>query len=196
MEGYPYGYHNFIYTWIDTKDQNLPYLIPSEFVPIAFDIVGSLLPSAIDSIALEGINLRLGTSGLNMKQLTEEAAQRNMTITDVMAMPEQDSWIYSDGPSYVCSCFVVAIWKEAGVLDDMELNANEFTPKDVYELDVFNTTAVLPEQCTRADPDLPYCQILGKYKYTLPTYSTITPYPHMNEHCPSEGPDYIRTEGC
>jgi len=78
----------------------------------------------------------------------------------------------------------------------MEINAVEFTPKDIYQLNIFNDTAVLPEKCKQADPSLPYCQILGKYRLELNGYSTVEPYEHMNEVCPSLYPDYIRPDGC
>jgi hypothetical protein len=44
-------------------------------------------------------------------------AKRNMTFGDLMAMVEQDEWMYSDGPSLVCSSFVAAIYKAGGLLD-------------------------------------------------------------------------------
>ena len=117
-------------------------------------------------------------------------------MLQLMAEPELDGWYYSDGYSYVCSCFVIGVYKAAGLFGDMEINAVEFTPKDLYQINFFNTTAALPSQCTAADPELPYCQILGKYKFSLPGYSTVSPYSHMNEHCASLSPDYIRPDGC
>ena len=41
-------------------------------------------------------------------------------------MTEKDEWVYSDGYSLVCSSFAVAIYKAAGVLDDLEINASEY----------------------------------------------------------------------
>lgn len=124
-----------------------------------------------------------------------------MSIQDVMAMVEQDGWIYSgeeprDGLSYVCSAYVAAHYKAAGLFDDLEINATEFTPRDVYVLNVFDLESPRPEQCVTADPDSPFCQLLGNYRMTLPGYSTITPYEHMDEHCPSVGPAYFRPDGC
>jgi hypothetical protein len=43
---------------------------------------------------------------------------------------------------------------------------------------------------------LPYCQLMGKFYWELDNYSTIKPYDHMNERCPSLAPDFIREEGC
>ena len=196
VEGMPYGYHNFLFSWIDTPDENYPPTLPKEFVAIGFEIFNEILPSVMDTFFLQAMNHRLGTQGLNFRQVVREAATRNTTLIELMAQPELDGWMYSDGYSYVCSCFVVGVYKAAGLFGDMEINAVEFTPKDVYQLNIFNTTAVLPEKCTQADPSLPYCQILGKYRLTLPGYSTIEPYPNMNENCASVAPDFIRPDGC
>lgn len=28
LEGTPYGYHNFIYSWVDTENDNVPLILP------------------------------------------------------------------------------------------------------------------------------------------------------------------------
>lgn len=38
-EGLPYGYHNFLYSWIDTPEQNLPDILPQDLVPVVFSIL-------------------------------------------------------------------------------------------------------------------------------------------------------------
>lgn len=44
-----------------------------------------------------------------------------MNIQEVMAIPEQDGWIYdgfeNDGLSYVCSGFSASLYKAAGLFD-------------------------------------------------------------------------------
>lgn len=55
-----------------------------------------------------------------------------------MAMPEQDGWEYRDGLSYVCSGYSAGMYKAAGIFGDLEINATEFTPRDVYDLDIFD----------------------------------------------------------
>jgi hypothetical protein len=39
MEGLPYGYHNFLYGFVDTLNDNWPSLLPKDFVPIVFSIL-------------------------------------------------------------------------------------------------------------------------------------------------------------
>lgn len=114
---------------------------------------------------------------------------------------EQDGWEYKgikprDGRSWVCSAYVTAMYKAAGLFGDMEINSTEFGPTDVYELDFFNKTDTRPDACKQADPDQPYCQLLGKYRIELPRYSTIEPYPHMNEKCGRLWPKYDRPDKC
>ena len=116
-----------------------------------------------------------------------------------MAMVEVDGWQYTgllprDGTSYVCSSYVAAAYQAAGLLHD--INGQEFTPRDVYSLDIYDKNFTRPAVCQSADPDQPYCQILGKYRISFPDYSTVTPYSHMAEHCPSVNPEYVRLPGC
>lgn len=40
-------------------------------------------------------------------------------------MVEQDDWVYSDGPSMVCSSFVVGVYKAAGLFGDLSIQATE-----------------------------------------------------------------------
>lgn len=46
-----------------------------------------------------------------------ESYKRGMSFTDFVTMPEQDSWIFhngpgwKDGPSMVCDVFVTRMWK-------------------------------------------------------------------------------------
>jgi len=146
------------------------------------------------------LNKRLGTEGLNLKQIAGEAGRRNLTVEDLMAMVEEEGWVYSgieprDGVSYVCSAYVAAAYQAAGLFPG-KINGPEFTPRDVYTLDIFDKNYTRPAVCQNADPDQPYCQILGKYRMIHPGYSTIKPYGSMAEHCPSVAPDYIRPDGC
>lgn len=113
-----------------------------------------------------------------------------MTVSDVAAMPELDSYTYSDGTNMVCSNFVAGIWKAAGLFDNLDVNAGEFTPFDVYRVKFFDSELKVPHSCERADPGQPYCQLLGKYRITLPGFNEIEPYDRMFETCPGRNPDY------
>lgn len=97
----------------------------------------------------------------------------------------------------VCSSFVLACYLRAGILGDLTMQATEFTPRDVYSLNIFDTEAELPQACKDADPDLPYCMVIGDYQIILGSdYGSIAPYNNMNEHCPSIAPDFVRPANC
>ena len=196
IEGLNYGYHNFLFSFIDTKDSNLPWILEHQHFEFIFTVLEKISEPLATKMLGEGVNMRLGTKGLSLVQASAEAARRGMTFEELLAIPEQDGWEYSDGKNYVCSCFVVAFWKAGGLFGDLEINATEFTPKDVYSLNFFNLKYNKPQVCQDSDPELPYCQIMGKIKVDLPGYGTIKPYSHMNERCPSLCPDFKRPDGC
>ena len=66
-EGTPYGYHNFLFGWIDTPHDNMPPLLPSGFMPILFSILEDFIPNVTDTFITEALNKRLGTTGLSLK---------------------------------------------------------------------------------------------------------------------------------
>ena len=116
-----------------------------------------------------------------------------------MAIIEVEGWEYEgmqprDGRSYVCSSFVAAVYQAGGLLNN--INGPEFTPRDVYTLNIVDLNYPRPAACAAADPGLPHCQILGRHRLNFPGYSTISPYSHMAETCPSQAPDYFRPNGC
>ena len=196
IEGLPYGYHNFIFTWIDTTSKNFPFVTSHEFVELVFSLVSKIYPKASDLIITEALNLRLGTKDLTFQQAIAEAARRKKTLEELVAEPELEGVEYHDGLSYVCSCFVVAYYKHGGMFGNLDFSPNEFSPKDLYSLAIFDKEFKRPQECIDDNPDIPYCQLMGKFKLVLDNYSTVTPYNHMNERCPSLGPDFIREEGC
>jgi len=197
IEGLPYGYHNFLWGWLDTPDHSYPPLLSPEFLGPAMAIIEKIIPSASNSVYTESLNMRLGTTNLSIAQIALEAYNRNLTIPDLYGIVEKDGWKYSDGVSYVCSSFVVAMYKAAGLFDGLDINAVEFTPKDLYQLDFFDPNPPVPENCKSVDPTNPFCQIMGKWRMEFPGLGTVSMYANMNEKCWSEGPEYARyPPGC
>ncbi|CDW76296.1 UNKNOWN [Stylonychia lemnae] len=201
-EGIAYGFHNFLFAWLDTPNDNNPPVLPPGMLANTFSLVETISPEVVDIFMNQALNKRLGTKGLTLSQISVEAAKRNLTLDDVIAMPELDGWEYEglepkDGRSYVCSTYVTAVMKAAGVFGDMIFNPGEQTPRDMYQLTIFETTSTWrSKKCQETEPNTPWCQILGAYKMSFPGFSTVKPYPHMNERCPSIAPKYERTEGC
>jgi len=121
---------------------------------------------------------------------------QSLSMMDLVAMPELDSYTYGMNSGYVCSSLAIGIHKAAGVFKGLEINAKEFGPRDVYMVDVFEKELARPTDCQRADPSLPYCQLLGKQRMYLPGFSSIKPYDRMNERCPAIPPLYMRPDDC
>jgi len=121
VEGLPYGYHNFIFGWVDTPDKNLPPITDMEFIYVAFAVLHNLIPSGINSLIGEALNKRLGTTNLSLYDIAMKASEKNLTIGDLFAMVEKDEWVYSDGYSRVCSAFVANIYKAAGLFGDLDV---------------------------------------------------------------------------
>lgn len=135
------------------------------------------------------------------------------SLVEILTIPEDDSQTYwfagKDLLSRVCSSFIMDIYKSAGVFGDLDLTVTEFTPRDTYQLAIFDYTK--PSPCENFDADIPFCQVLfnnnlaflnqsklsGEYVLSLPGLNTIEPYSHMDEYCGALPTDYIRTpEGC
>lgn len=195
-EGLPYGYHNFIFSWIDTVDKNFPFIVTHEIVEFLFSIISYVKPDITNKFVTDGINKRLNVENLSFQEAIAEGARQGKSFEELLAMPEKEEYVYSDGLNYVCSSFVVAFYKHGGMFGDLEIEPNEFADKDVYSMDIFDKNFERPKECVEDNPNLPYCQLMGKFVLELDDYSTIKPYSHMNERCSSMGPDFVREEGC
>jgi len=71
IEGLPYGYHNFIFGWIDTPADNFPPLITGELIPPVLAIFEqtSFGNELFGAVFNEGINKRLNTTNLTIPEL-------------------------------------------------------------------------------------------------------------------------------
>ncbi|KAL8226482.1 hypothetical protein R6Q57_016314 [Mikania cordata] len=200
MIGKPYGYHNLIFSWIDTIDGNYPPPLDAHLVASVMTVWNQLQPEYAANIWNEALNKRLGTQGLELPEILVEVERRGSSFAELLTIPEQDDWLYVDGKSTSCVAFILEMYKEAGLFGDLanEIQVTEFTIKDAYTLNFFeNNITRLPKWCNDGDTvKLPFCQITGKYRMELPGYNTIEPYPHMAENCPSMPPDYYRPTYC
>lgn len=196
MEGHPYGFSNFLFGWFDTETESTPDVMDLVFISILISLIEKVLPNEIKLFFYDAFNIRLGTVGLNMGGIWEELYKRDLTIGQVMAMVEKEKWDYPTGHNYVCSSFVVYLYKAAGLFGDLEIEATEFTPKDVYELDFWDLSgASVPPNCKDNAPR-GYCQIMGKVDFDIGKMNFVKPYAHMAERCPTVAPLYERREGC
>lgn len=97
---WPYGYANFIATFFDTP-ASLPWPASWQLIEVIFNLLEGIDASITNLLLAEGLNIRLGTTGLDLTQIADTAAARNMSFAQLMSVPEQDSWVYSSGPNMV-----------------------------------------------------------------------------------------------
>ncbi|CAM6013475.1 unnamed protein product [Sphagnum balticum] len=200
MNGLPYGYHNMIFSWIDTRRDNYPPPLDSNLVASVITMWTRLQPSYASNMWNEALNKRLETEGLDLPSIIVESEKRGISFAELLAIPEQDHWEYSDGFSTTCVAFILQIYKAAGLFGPLStsIQVTEFTIRDAYMLKLWeDDISRLPAWCNgnNTSPQ-PYCQILGQYNMELPGYNTIIPYPHMNERCSSLPPVYKRPSKC
>jgi hypothetical protein len=207
VQGLPYGYHNFLFGWIDTPRDNFPCLPPDfklcltpELVEIAagaVDRIDKAIANQMYNQALvKRIGVEWGTLNTTADILMYAQEKQSLNFTDLIQMVEQDEWVYTDGRSMVCDVFVCSTWKSAGLFGEIPIQCTELTPTDVERLNFFDATDNRPEACVEADPALPYCQLNGEYRLTLPGWNTVAPYPNYAQHCPGVPPNYNRPDNC
>ncbi|GAA0151908.1 hypothetical protein LIER_10525 [Lithospermum erythrorhizon] len=64
LEGKPYGYHNLIFAWIDTIEQNYPSPLDANLVASVMTVWNQLQPEYAANMWSEALNKRLGTEVL------------------------------------------------------------------------------------------------------------------------------------
>ncbi len=129
-----------------------------------------------------------------MDCVTDWTILHNTSYPAVAAQVELDSYRYFDGKnvSMVCSVFAAAVYKNAiprSVLPFFE--AEEQTPKDNYQMAMFNGSHFTADNCPGGyftSPSGSWCQIMGEWELPLGdnAYNTIHPYENMNNHCPAQ----------
>lgn len=136
LQGLPYGVHSFLLSWLDTPELNYPYQLPSQSVVQLFSLIEKFDKNTTEMMFGTPMNMRLGTKGLNITELGAEAGRQNLTLDEVLAIPEYNNFTYDylwhDGPAFVCTGFLTEMWRSAGVFGNLTINSAEFTPKDIY----------------------------------------------------------------
>jgi hypothetical protein len=67
--------------------------------------------------------------GLDLPEVLVEVEKRGSSFDELLTIPEQDDWTYSDGKSTSCVAFILAMYKEAGLFDPIAstIQVTEFT---------------------------------------------------------------------
>ncbi|CAN1242916.1 hypothetical protein LINPERPRIM_LOCUS5502 [Linum perenne] len=129
MNGKPYGYHNMIFSWIDTISGNFPPPLDAHLVASVMTIWSQMQPTYAANMWNEALNKRLGTEGLDLSAIIVESEKRGSSFAELLTIPEQDDWVYSDGKSTSCIAFILEMYKEAGLFDPISssIQVTEFT---------------------------------------------------------------------
>eukprot|EP00698_Gefionella_okellyi_P019932 TRINITY_DN618_c0_g1_i4.p1 TRINITY_DN618_c0_g1~~TRINITY_DN618_c0_g1_i4.p1 ORF type:complete len:437 (+),score=50.80 TRINITY_DN618_c0_g1_i4:104-1414(+) len=104
--GLPYGYQNFLFGWLDTPDGNFPFPMTSELLSVGLSLASQLFEDDVMLVFGEGLNQRIGVPGcctggnsttscpacLTIDELFQVMAKRNLTLGEVISMPEQICW--------------------------------------------------------------------------------------------------------
>lgn len=66
---------------------------------------------------------------LDLHAIIAETERRGMTFDQLLTIPEQDEWVYSDGKSTTCVAFILEMYKEAGIFGPIAnyIQVTEFT---------------------------------------------------------------------
>jgi hypothetical protein len=212
-----------LYSFLDTSNppQNLPLPFDRHSIDYMFPNLDRLVGhdntstgSNMYALLGEGLNHRLNISciGKNMMGcISNVLVERNLSYAEATAIPERDEWRYDANPatgfkgnySMMCSAFVANAYKASMGSFLPEFQSHEFTPKDVYQLKIFDTTTNAAESRFNSHncPDGAliqsdngnYCQLLGEFVLTLNGYNTVPPYANMNQMCASQWPNYNDT---
>lgn len=204
VAGQPYGYHTFMYCFLDTSPMaNLPQPIVSSSFTWVLTALDRLLGNAgkvnMETIFTAGINKRLNLSCNSMECVSDHLTPLNLTLAQVTATPELDAWRYdnSTNTSMTCSMFAMSVWQH-GFKEMAPFNAiqaNEQTPKDNYQMALFDPNFFTAANCPiglTTTPAGTYCQLMGPFHLPLNGYNTLAPYAGMNNHCSSQWPGYMR----
>lgn len=64
-----------------------------------------------------------------MHDIIVETEKRGIPFDELLTIPEQDEWVYSDGKSTTCVAFILSMYKEAGVFGPISssIQVTEFT---------------------------------------------------------------------
>jgi hypothetical protein len=197
VENLEYGIRNFAFTLMDDPLHNFDAITDLNSVIVMLNILNVVTKGFRDTLITEALNMRLGTQGLSFADTLYEMDRRGTNIVETMKLPEKDGWIYSNGQNYVCSALSIKMLQEGGVLAGYRIHSHEFTPRDVFMLQIYEKDASkMPPLCQQNDPGLPFCQLKGKFKIDPTLYNSVGPYDFMNDNCPSMPPAWYRPPNC
>ena len=66
---------------------------------------------------------------LSLPEILIETETRGSSFAELLTIPEQDDWVYTDGKSTSCVAFILEMYKEAGLFGPIasSIQGTEFT---------------------------------------------------------------------
>lgn len=206
VAGQPYGYHTFLFSFLDTADPftNLPQPLTLDFAAMVLNYLDHLLPNTTQGVSVFstmtwGLNYRLGTNCGTLSCILDHVTSNAMSnkhprnVAEAVSMPDNDAWTFNGNYSFVCSAFAAHGYKTAlGASFPVwhGISSTEQSPRDNYEMGIYNATYFNEQNCPGgfqkgdAQSNGGYCQIMGPYDMILNGYNSVTPlYQGLNNHC-------------
>lgn len=96
-----------------------------ELLPFIIRYIQEIYPTLFTKFFREGLNKRLGNHNDeemhdNLEDVILHAlAEKNMTINQLMAVPEEDIWEYTDGQAYTAASFIISLYRSVGLFGDV-----------------------------------------------------------------------------
>jgi hypothetical protein len=219
--GMPYGYHTMLLSFLDTWNPfaNLPMPINTgRELAVIMNVLDPILGNSTSGVTVSSmftwpLNKRLNTTCANLRCIintlnqNKAAGKSPASFGEAVAIPEQDGVKYGGNYSMVCSEFA-AMGLKVGLQKTFpiwsSIQAAEQTPKDNYQMAIYDTTGSRFNQqtcpggvTTVAGGNGSYCQLMGPYQQILNGYNTVSLYANMNNQCACQWPAYVRgPAGC
>lgn len=202
VQGMPYGYHNMLYSFMDTADpmQNFPQPIDTNVFTWVVNTLDRLIPASQEGVSVyslftQALNKRLGTSCQTIDCVLDALIPNGKNLGEAVAIPEQDEWMYGANYSMVCSVLAARAWQVGLGSALPSFEGSEQTPKDNYQMALFDPGFFNTTNCPIGLTNTPqgtYCQILGEFRMPLNGYNSIPLYTNMNNNCPAQWPGFVR----
>jgi len=206
IEGMPYGYQTFVYTFLDTYPvKNLPLPMDDDVANWLISGFDRILPNDTGEVSVyriftEGLNKRLNVTCPNIACISRNLLRMGWnSLTRVSEITDNDEWRFDVAQNYsmTCSQFVGRAYQKAfGSAWPADFSGNEQTPKDNYQMALFDanywTHANCPIGLSHDTGNGQTCQLMGKHKMPLNDFNTVPIYAGMNNHCPSQWPGFFR----
>lgn len=117
---------------------------------------------------------------MDLPEIFIEAENRGSSFRELLTVPEQDDWVYTDGKSTSCIAFILEMYKQAGLFDPFStsIQVTEFTVKFENEI-----SPVVVDDDDDDESHYPCFQMQIKDAYTLRFFeSNLSRLPEWCNH--------------